>query len=147
MKLFQELRKGLLLGLFYRQVYHCNSFLSLILLMPNTFLITLQNANPYLVTENGESIQILHYENGEKYEPHFDFFHDKTNQKIGGHRIATVLMYLSNVEKGGETIFPNAEVEKFPLQNINHDFLIIHNKIKIFPNPRRYTGKEFSSKG
>jgi len=63
----------------------------------------------FLPSENGESIQILHYENGEKYEPHFDFFHDKTNQKIGGHRIATVLMYLSNVEKGGETIFPNAE--------------------------------------
>lgn len=81
--------------------------------MPNTILIILQNANPYFVTENGESIQILHYENGEKYEPHYDFFHDKANQEIGGHRIATVLMYLSDVEKGGETIFPNAEVEKF----------------------------------
>jgi prolyl 4-hydroxylase len=60
--------------------------------------------------ENGESIQILHYQNGEKYEPHFDYFHDKKNQVLGGHRIATVLMYLSHVEKGGETIFPNAEV-------------------------------------
>lgn len=63
-----------------------------------------------LKSENGESIQILHYENGQKYEPHFDFFHDKVNQELGGHRIATVLMYLSNVEKGGETIFPNSEV-------------------------------------
>lgn len=61
-------------------------------------------------SENGESIQILHYQNGEKYEPHYDYFHDKNNQALGGHRIATVLMYLSNVEKGGETIFPNAEV-------------------------------------
>jgi prolyl 4-hydroxylase len=61
-------------------------------------------------SENGESIQILHYKNGEKYEPHYDYFHDKNNQALGGHRIATVLMYLSNVEKGGETIFPNAEV-------------------------------------
>ncbi|VAH15537.1 unnamed protein product [Triticum turgidum subsp. durum] len=40
----------------------------------------------FLPSENGESIQILHYKNGEK-----------------------VLMYLSNIEKGGETIFPNAE--------------------------------------
>lgn len=55
-------------------------------------------------------MQILHYEHGEKYEPHFDYFHDKANQELGGHRIATVLMYLSNVEKGGETIFPNSEV-------------------------------------
>ncbi|CAK8533583.1 unnamed protein product [Lathyrus sativus] len=59
--------------------------------------------------ENGESLQVLHYQHGEKYEPHFDFFHDKANQLHGGHRVATVLMYLSNVEKGGETIFPHAE--------------------------------------
>lgn len=65
-------------------------------------------------SENGESIQILHYQNGEKYEPHFDYFHDKNNQALGGHRIATVLMYLSNVGKGGETIFPNAEVVTCP---------------------------------
>ncbi|KAF3326337.1 putative prolyl 4-hydroxylase 7 [Carex littledalei] len=63
----------------------------------------------FIPEENGESIQILHYKNGEKYEPHFDYFHDKNNQALGGHRIATVLMYLSNIEKGGETIFPNSE--------------------------------------
>ncbi|CAN6911095.1 unnamed protein product [Brassica oleracea] len=60
----------------------------------------------FLPEENGESMQILHYENGQKYEPHFDFFHDQVNQQLGGHRIATVLMYLSNVKKGGETVFP-----------------------------------------
>ncbi|TYH79589.1 hypothetical protein ES332_D03G074000v1 [Gossypium tomentosum] len=63
----------------------------------------------FLLAENGESMQILHYENGQKYEPHFDYFHDKANQELGGHRIATVLMYLSDVESGGETVFPNAE--------------------------------------
>ncbi|GLJ31178.1 hypothetical protein SUGI_0624760 [Cryptomeria japonica] len=63
----------------------------------------------FLPKENGEAMQILHYENGQKYEPHFDFFHDKLNQAMGGHRIATVLMYLSDVVKGGETVFPNAE--------------------------------------
>ena len=69
--------------------------------------------NLLLQLENGESMQILHYENGQKYEPHFDYFHDKANQELGGHRVATVLMYLSNVEKGGETIFPNSEVINF----------------------------------
>ncbi|KAG8100395.1 hypothetical protein GUJ93_ZPchr0013g35347 [Zizania palustris] len=63
----------------------------------------------FLPEENAENIQILRYEHGQKYEPHFDYFQDKINQAIGGHRYATVLMYLSTVEKGGETVFPNAE--------------------------------------
>lgn len=65
----------------------------------------------FLPPENGESIQVLRYEHGQKYEPHFDYFHDKANQELGGHRVATVLMYLSSVEKGGETIFPNSELK------------------------------------
>lgn len=65
----------------------------------------------FLPEENGEAIQILHYELGQKYEPHFDYFHDKANQELGGHRIATVLMYLSEVTRGGETVFPNSEAK------------------------------------
>ncbi|PSS35175.1 Prolyl 4-hydroxylase [Actinidia chinensis var. chinensis] len=65
----------------------------------------------FLPEENGEAMQILHYEHGEKYEPHFDYFHDKANQELGGHRVATVLMYLSDVKRGGETIFPNSEAK------------------------------------
>ncbi|KAI3853419.1 hypothetical protein MKX03_017735 [Papaver bracteatum] len=65
----------------------------------------------FLPEENGEAMQILHYENGQKYEPHYDYFHDKVNQEYGGQRIATVLMYLSNVEKGGETVFPDSEAK------------------------------------
>ncbi|KAA8530295.1 hypothetical protein F0562_005004 [Nyssa sinensis] len=65
----------------------------------------------FLPEENGESIQILHYEHGQKYEPHFDYFHDKVNQELGGHRVATVLMYLSDVKRGGETVFPNSEAK------------------------------------
>lgn len=40
--------------------------------------------------------QVLHYVNGQKYEPHHDFFHDKYNarEETGGQRVATVLMYL-----------------------------------------------------
>lgn len=63
----------------------------------------------FLPKENGEAIQVLRYQDGEKYEPHFDYFHDKNNQALGGHRIATVLMYLSDVIKGGETVFPRSE--------------------------------------
>eukprot|EP00803_Ostreobium_quekettii_P004662 evm.model.scf_3141.1 EVM.evm.TU.scf_3141.1 scf_3141:6100-10850(+) len=60
--------------------------------------------------EHQEGMQILKYVNGEKYEPHFDYFHDVVNQKpeSGGQRIMTMLMYLSTVPEGGETVFPNA---------------------------------------
>ncbi len=50
----------------------------------------------HLPEVNGEGLQILHYEDGQKYEAHHDFFHDKFNSRPenGGQRIATVLMYL-----------------------------------------------------
>ncbi|XP_031487345.1 probable prolyl 4-hydroxylase 6 [Nymphaea colorata] len=63
----------------------------------------------FLPKENGESIHVLHYAVGEKYDAHFDYFKDEKNLARGGHRMATVLMYLSDVVKGGETFFPNAE--------------------------------------
>ncbi|XP_047173403.1 probable prolyl 4-hydroxylase 10 [Vigna umbellata] len=59
----------------------------------------------FIPTENGEGLQILHYEVGKKYEPHYDYFLDEFNTRNGGQRIATVLMYLSDVEEGGETVF------------------------------------------
>ncbi|TYH55932.1 hypothetical protein ES332_D09G271200v1 [Gossypium tomentosum] len=63
----------------------------------------------FLPKENGEDIQVLRYEYGQKYDPHYDYFVDKVNIARGGHRTATVLMYLTNVTKGGETVFPEAE--------------------------------------
>ncbi|GJM87425.1 hypothetical protein PR202_ga03376 [Eleusine coracana subsp. coracana] len=65
--------------------------------------------------ENGEGLQVLHYEVGQKYEPHFDYFLDEYNTKNGGQRMATLLMYLSDVEEGGETIFPDANVNSSSL--------------------------------
>ncbi|GJW05694.1 probable prolyl 4-hydroxylase 10 [Tanacetum coccineum] len=63
----------------------------------------------FLPVEHGEGLQILHYEVGQKYEPHYDYFLDDYNTKSGGQRMATVLMYLSDVEEGGETVFPSAK--------------------------------------
>ncbi|KAI8463183.1 MAG: hypothetical protein J3K34DRAFT_381121 [Monoraphidium minutum] len=61
--------------------------------------------------ENQEGLQLLHYQDGEKYEPHTDWFREKFNQDDlhGGQRYITVLMYLSTPEEGGETVFPMAE--------------------------------------
>ncbi|CAA6659042.1 unnamed protein product [Spirodela intermedia] len=40
--------------------------------------------------QNGESIHVLRYKRGQKYESHFDYFVDKVNREIGGNRYATV---------------------------------------------------------
>lgn len=45
-------------------------------------------------SEHGEGLQILHYEVGQKYDAHYDYFLDEFNTKNGGQRIATLLMYL-----------------------------------------------------
>ncbi|KAJ8513385.1 hypothetical protein OPV22_003819 [Ensete ventricosum] len=67
----------------------------------------------FIPVEHGEGLQVLHYEVGQKYDPHYDYFHDEFNTKNGGQRIATLLMYLSDVEEGGETVFPSV---KMPLR-------------------------------
>mmetsp|Transcript_16238 Transcript_16238/g.26221 ORF Transcript_16238/g.26221 Transcript_16238/m.26221 type:complete len:228 (+) Transcript_16238:1171-1854(+) len=56
---------------------------------------------------HGEPMQVLRYEIGQEYQPHFDYFFHKGGS--ANNRIATVLMYLSDVEEGGETVFPNTQ--------------------------------------
>ncbi|XP_077211073.1 putative prolyl 4-hydroxylase 7 isoform X2 [Tasmannia lanceolata] len=65
----------------------------------------------FLPKENGEPLRILHYGLREGYEPHYDYYNDKSKLVFGGHRIASILMYLSNVTRGGETMFPNSELK------------------------------------
>lgn len=55
---------------------------------------------------NGEPLHVLHYGYTEKYDAHYDYFHDTVNTVNGGQRQATMLMYLSEVDEGGETVFP-----------------------------------------
>jgi prolyl 4-hydroxylase len=62
---------------------------------------------------HGEALQILRYEDGQKYEPHNDFFWDLQNSDpaMGGQRVATVLAYLTTPEEGGETVFPQGRAD------------------------------------
>jgi prolyl 4-hydroxylase len=69
--------------------------------------------------ENGEGLQILHYRPGAEYKPHYDYFDPKepgtpTILKRGGQRVATIIMYLSEPEKGGGTVFPDVKLEVMP---------------------------------
>ncbi len=71
--------------------------------------------------EHGEGLQVLHYRAGAEYQPHFDYFnpeHPGTPEILqrGGQRLATVVMYLSNVTAGGATIFPDAGLEIMPVK-------------------------------
>lgn len=69
--------------------------------------------------EHGEGLQVLRYEDGGEYRPHFDFFDPakKSSQvvtKKGGQRVGTFLMYLSEVDTGGSTRFPKLNFEVRP---------------------------------
>jgi len=77
-------------------------------------------------------MQIQRYERGQKYEPHFDYFNVKINQVLGGHRYATVLMYLSTVDKGGETVFPNAKVPQTPFRCSGGVPVSVHSECSIY---------------
>ncbi|CAI5937738.1 unnamed protein product [Closterium sp. NIES-64] len=66
----------------------------------------------FLAPENQESMQVLRYAVGQKYDAHHDFFEEDEKQQQGGHRYATVLMYLTDGFHGGETVFPDSEKDK-----------------------------------
>ncbi|WP_077214708.1 2OG-Fe(II) oxygenase [Bacillus dakarensis] len=65
--------------------------------------------------ENGEGLQVLNYEIGEEYKPHFDFFPpNKIDRDKGGQRVATLLIYLNDVPAGGETVFQKIGLSVVP---------------------------------
>jgi prolyl 4-hydroxylase len=69
--------------------------------------------------ENGEGLQILQYGPGAEYKPHYDYFDPAepgtpTILKRGGQRVATLVMYLGEPEKGGGTVFPDVHMEVAP---------------------------------
>jgi prolyl 4-hydroxylase len=69
--------------------------------------------------ENGEGLQVLHYLPGAEYKPHYDYFDPAepgtpSLLQRGGQRLATLLLYLNEPERGGGTTFPDAGLEVAP---------------------------------
>lgn len=69
--------------------------------------------------ENGEGLQILNYTAGTEYKPHYDYFDPNepgtpTILRRGGQRVGTLVMYLSEPDKGGGTVFPDVHMEVAP---------------------------------
>lgn len=69
--------------------------------------------------ENGEGLQILNYQVGAEYKPHFDYFPpgdpgSAVHLAKGGQRVSTLVIYLNDVEGGGETMFPDVGLSVTP---------------------------------
>ncbi len=66
--------------------------------------------------ENGEFPLILHYENSQSFEQHYDYFIPENfvmgegPLEFGGQRVATQLIYLNQEFEGGETRFDRTEL-------------------------------------
>ena len=66
--------------------------------------------------ERGEALQILRYEVGQEYKPHYDYV-DPTQPGAalflarGGQRVASLVMYLNTPQDGGGTNFPDVGLE------------------------------------
>lgn len=68
---------------------------------------------------NAEAMQVICYEVGQEYRPHFDAYDLSTprGQRCcarGGQRLVTVLVYLCDVEAGGATGFPKLDLTVDP---------------------------------
>lgn len=71
--------------------------------------------------ENGEGLQILRYQPGAEYKPHYDYFDPAQPGtpailKRGGQRVASLVMYLYSPQRGGATVFPDANLEINPVK-------------------------------
>ncbi|BFY98063.1 hypothetical protein BsWGS_01103 [Bradybaena similaris] len=75
---------------------------------------------------NAEPFQVVNYGMGGHYSLHHDFFYGDslTNNaehvffKYGGNRMATFLMYLTDVEQGGSTIFSKVDLAVRPVKKM-----------------------------
>lgn len=76
--------------------------------------------------EHGENLQILQYAPGQQYKAHYDFF-SSSNKKVTNNRISTLVMYLNDVEQGGETFFPSLNFTVSPKKGMAVYFEYFYN--------------------
>ncbi len=76
--------------------------------------------------DHAESLHILNYEVGQEYKAHFDFF-ASTSKAASNPRISTLVMYLNDVEQGGETYFPKLNFSVSPQKGMAVYFEYFYN--------------------
>ena len=76
--------------------------------------------------EHGEGLHILNYKPGQEYKEHFDYF-KPTSKAASNNRICTVVLYLSDVEVGGETYFSKLGLKVYPKKGMAVYFEYFYN--------------------
>lgn len=72
---------------------------------------------------DAEPFQVVNYGIGGQYSPHYDFLLSADQVQLlvndtdfNGNRVVTFILYLSDVDEGGATIFPKCQVAVHPLR-------------------------------
>lgn len=91
-------------------------------------------------TAHGETIQGQRYQVGQQFKPHFDFFHQTESYwedmvRSGGQRTWTAMVFLNDVEGGGETNFTNAAAKVTPRRGN----LLCWNNMDAIGQPNNYS--------
>jgi prolyl 4-hydroxylase len=98
------------------------SFGSSIRVGEDAFIASIERRLSELVhcpVDHGEGLHVLRYHVGQQYRPHHDYFApgspgNAVKLARGGQRVATLLMYLNDVDDGGETTFPEIGLSVIP---------------------------------
>jgi prolyl 4-hydroxylase len=88
----------------------------------------------------GETIQGQRYAVGQQFKPHHDFFYPSEpywpeQEKSGGQRTWTAMIFLNEPEAGGQTFFPKANVRVTPRTGN----LLLWNNLDEFGEPNSYS--------
>lgn len=84
----------------------------------------------HLPMGHAEGLQVLHYEPGQEFKAHLDFF-GQNHPSINNNRISTMIIYLNDVEEGGATTFPNLGIVNIPTKGSAVYFEYFYNDGKI----------------
>lgn len=88
---------------------------------------------------HGETIQGQRYQVGQQFKPHYDFFHQGESyweemMRTGGQRTWTAMVFLNDVEGGGETNFTHAAAKVTPRRGN----LLCWNNMNAIGEPNSY---------
>lgn len=75
---------------------------------------------------HAEGLQVLHYEPGQEFKEHYDFF-GPNSPSSHNNRISTLIIYLNDVEEGGETTLPKLGITVKPVKGTAIYFEYFYN--------------------
>ncbi|MER1999367.1 MAG: 2OG-Fe(II) oxygenase, partial [Lysinibacillus sp.] len=80
----------------------------------------------HLPIDHAEGLQVLRYEPGQEFKAHFDYF-SADHPSSNNNRISTLVLYLNDVEEGGNTTFPNLNLSTIPTKGAAVYFEYFYN--------------------